>query len=112
MRKSKVLRYFQWHYFHSWSRGKPNIARFKVIDVHPSEATYATIVKVNFYSNGMWHKMILPLWNHNSNNPQLLEEWEKNLHDRKIKKGKEFYLKTWLEYSKTGNTIRRFVLEF
>jgi hypothetical protein len=112
MKKYKPLPYFQWHYFHSWSKEKPNIARFEVVDVHPREATYATVVDVIFYHDGIKHKMTLPLWKHDSNNPDLLEEWQKNLHDKKIKKKKEFIMKTWLSYSKTGNTIRRFILEF
>jgi len=112
MKKYKILPYFQWQYYRSWRKDSPNILKFKVIDELPFNATFATTVKVSFYNKGIWYKMNLPLWNYTTSNKELLEEWEKNLINGKIKQRRQFLLKTWKERTQTGNTLRRYILEF
>lgn len=111
MPRAENLSYFHWSYLHH-NENAAGTLHFKVIDVHPFEGSYSTNVRVYLKGRIKWQKMILPLWNYGSNNPDLLEEWNSNLEKGKIKKGKEFSLKTWLGTSKNEKTIRRFHLKF
>lgn len=111
MSKSELTPFLKWGDFKSQDQNKPDVLELQVSEVNTFETAYSINVQVLQKANGKWIEKILPLKSFESKNNILLREWEKN--KSKIKAGKKFLLKTWLDKSKTSDhTIRRFVLDF
>ena len=103
--------FIKWGSFKSTDQNKPDVLELQVSEVDTFETAYSINVRVQLKDNGEWIDAILPLKSFESKNDILLKEWQKN--KSKVKVGKKFLLKTWLDKSKTSDhTIRRFVLVF
>ena len=97
----------------SHDKDNPNVMELQIVDPETFETAYSVNIRVRQKeSGGEWIEKILPLKNHESKNPSLLKEWEKNARKDLTKKNKIFKLQTWLDVSKLGNPIRRYRLDF
>ena len=111
MSKSELTSFLKWGDFKSQDQNNPDVLELQVSEVDTFETAYSVNVQVLQKTSGKWIEKILPLKSFESKNSILLREWEKN--KPKIKSGKKFLLKTWLDKSKTSDhKIRRFVLDF
>jgi len=103
--------FIKWGDYKSQDQNKPDVLEIQVSEVDTFETAYSINVQVLQKDDGTWTEKILPLKSFESKNGILLQEWQK--HKSKLKSGKKFLLKTWLDKSKTSNhKIRRFVLDF
>lgn len=112
MSKTELTPFLKWGSYKSHDSNSPDVLELQVFEVDTFETSYSVNVRVLQKVNGEENEVILPLKNHESKNNGLLKEWEKWIRKNAVKVGKTFHLKTWLDTSKNGRPIRRFVLEF
>jgi hypothetical protein len=109
---SELVPFLKWGSLKSQDQNKPDVLELQISDVETFETAYSVNVKVLQKDGETWKEIILPLKAHESKNPALLKEWEKNTRKGNIKPDKFFKLHTWLDTSKNGRPIRRFKLIF
>ena len=112
MSKSELTPFLKWGSFKSHDSSNPDVLELQVLEVDTFETAYSVNVRVLQKVSGEWNEAILPLKNHESKNNGLQKEWEKWTRKKSVKVGMTFLLKTWLDTSKNGRPIRRFVLDF
>ena len=100
--------FLKWGNYKSEDINNPDKIEIQVTETETFETEYG--VNVNAVIDGV--EMALPLHNFNSANTSLLNLWNNNIKNKKIKKGTKFTLCTYLGKSKNDRKIRRWVMEF
>lgn len=100
--------FLKWGSYKSEDQDNPDKLSIHVTETETFETEYG--VNVNATIDGV--EMALSLHNFNSANTSLLNLWNNNIKNKKIKKGAEFTLCTYLGESKNKRKIRRWVMEF
>jgi hypothetical protein len=103
--------FIKWGNYKSNDPNKSDILECKVIETETFPTEYSENVKIYLKENDKWQEKILTLASHDSDNKALLHLWTKAVKAKKLKKGKTFYIKTWLGISKNNRAIRRWDLE-
>jgi hypothetical protein len=100
--------FLKWGSYKSEDQDNPDKIKVQVTDIETFDTEYG--VNVNALVDGV--EMAIPLHNFNSANTSLLNLWNNNIKNKKIKKGAKFILCTYLGLSKNKRQIRRWNMEF
>lgn len=100
--------FLKWGSYKSEDQDNPDKLSIQVTETETFETEYG--VNVNAMIDGI--EIALPLHNFNSANTALLNLWNNNIKNKKIKKGTKLILCTYLGESKNGRKIRRWIMEF
>jgi uncharacterized ubiquitin-like protein YukD len=105
MSEPTLIPFFHWREYKDESTAIP--LEIVIINAEPYDLTFST--NIDAYVNGK--RFIIPLWNFDSVNQSLLNEYIKLLKKNKIKNGTKMIWKSWLGISRNNRPIRRWRLE-
>lgn len=100
-------RFINWGQYKSTDKAKPDVLEVIPQSVEIYATSFSDCTNVSWKVDGSWVDAILPLKAHNSRNVSLINQWTKKLKEGRLQVGKLVTIRTWLDKSKNGNTIRR-----
>lgn len=104
--------FIKWGDYHSKDENNPDVLEIQVLDTETFDTDYSINANIKHKEDDKWIEKILPLKSHDSNNASLLKQWFDLVKTKKIRKNSAGKILTWLDISKNGRPIRRYVLEF
>jgi len=102
--------FLKWGQYKSKGKEKPDIVLIRVTTTDTFETEYSINVDAEIFEDNEWRGIAIPLKSHESKNSSLLDQWSRGGKDDVIKVGDELVIKTYLDKSRNGRTIRRFSL--
>ena len=103
--------FLKWGTCKSKDEKKPDIVKIKIVDTDTFETEFTINVTALVKENKEWIEMNIPLKSHESPNSSLLDQWNKAVKEKIVKKDAELIIKTHLAKSRNDRNIRRFSLE-
>jgi len=107
-----VIPFIQWGSFHSKDIENPDVLEIEVVTLEQWDSEFSTNVQVKYHIHGSWEDRILPLRSLESNNPMLLNLWNKAVSEKRIKVGTRLSIKTHMGKSRNHNDMRKYQLGF
>ncbi len=102
--------FLKWGEHKSKDKDKPDKIRIRVKEQETFETEYTINVEAEIFENNEWNEIVIPLKSHESKNNSLLTQWTRGVKEGKIKVGDELIIETYLDKSKNGRKIRRYIL--
>lgn len=106
------ISFIKWGDYRSQDEKIPDKLELETVNTETFETEYSVNVTVKQKFRENWEERILPLKSHDSNNHQLLQQWNQAKKEGKLESGKRFYIYTYLGLSKNRRAIRRYDLTF